>query len=237
MRYQDGHLSQPLQRELRSATDAALQTKNLATRSPFFIDLLSLGRRLDWAELTEVLRRTDSAKAAGEYAHLARVAPDQRPLIYAAALFSDSADRVAGYLIQFGKAGLEDLKLALGCGDPPESRPRAMLVGGPKRSSGRERQKTRDGTEGPDLAGVRWRQERRGSEQGHNISEVTFHRWKRQFGQLDVNEVKRMKELERENAELKKMLADSLLRNRVLEAVNAKNAEPGAQATDGRLHR
>ena len=59
----------------------------------------------------------------------------------------------------------------------------------------------------------------------------------RQFGQLDVNEAKRMKELERENAELKKMLADSLLRNRVLEAVNAKNAEPGAQATDGRLHR
>jgi putative transposase len=56
----------------------------------------------------------------------------------------------------------------------------------------------------------------------HNISEVTFHRWKRQFGQLDVNEAKRMKELERENAELKKMLADSLLKNRVLEAVNAK---------------
>jgi putative transposase len=56
----------------------------------------------------------------------------------------------------------------------------------------------------------------------HNISEVTFHRWKRQFGQLDVNEAKRMKVLERENAELKKMLADSLLKNRVLEAVNAK---------------
>ncbi|MSU24911.1 MAG: hypothetical protein EXS32_13945 [Opitutus sp.] len=56
----------------------------------------------------------------------------------------------------------------------------------------------------------------------HNISEVTFHRWKRPFGQLDVNEAKRMKELERENAERKKMLADSLLKNRVLEAVNAK---------------
>ena len=69
----------------------------------------------------------------------------------------------------------------------------------------------------------------------HNISEVTFHRWKRQFGQLDVNEAKRMKELECENAERKKMLADSLLKNRVLEAVNAKNGEPGTQATEGRL--
>ncbi len=56
----------------------------------------------------------------------------------------------------------------------------------------------------------------------HNISEVTFHRWKKQFGQLDVNEAKRLKELERENAELKKMLADSLVKSRVLEAVNAK---------------
>ena len=41
----------------------------------------------------------------------------------------------------------------------------------------------------------------------HNISEVTFHRWKRPLGQLDVNEAKRMKESERENADLKKVLA------------------------------
>jgi putative transposase len=57
-------------------------------------------------------------------------------------------------------------------------------------------------------------------------SEVTFHRWKRPFGQLEVNEARRMKELERESAELKKMLADSLLKNRGLEAVNAKNGKP-----------
>lgn len=55
-----------------------------------------------------------------------------------------------------------------------------------------------------------------------NISEVTFHRWKREFGMMDINEAKRLKELERENSELKKMLADSLLKNRVLEAINAK---------------
>ena len=53
----------------------------------------------------------------------------------------------------------------------------------------------------------------------HNLSQVTFHRWKRQFGQMEVKEAKRLKELERENSELKKMLADSLLKNRVLEAV------------------
>jgi putative transposase len=56
----------------------------------------------------------------------------------------------------------------------------------------------------------------------HNLSQVTFHRWKRQFGQMEVKEAKRLKELERENSELKKMLADSLLKNRVLEAVCEK---------------
>ena len=55
-----------------------------------------------------------------------------------------------------------------------------------------------------------------------NISEVTFHRWKRQFGQMDVNEAKRLKELERENTELKKMLAEALLEKRVLEYVVEK---------------
>lgn len=55
-----------------------------------------------------------------------------------------------------------------------------------------------------------------------NISEVSFHRWKRQFGQMDINEARRLKELERENSELKKMLAESLLKNRVLEAVCEK---------------
>lgn len=56
----------------------------------------------------------------------------------------------------------------------------------------------------------------------HNISEVSFHRWKKQFGQMEVNEAKRLKALERENTELKKMLAESLLKNRVLEFVCEK---------------
>ena len=61
-----------------------------------------------------------------------------------------------------------------------------------------------------------------------NVSEVTFHRWKKQFGHMEINEARRLKELERENNELKKMLAESLLKNRVLEAVCEKSCEPGA---------
>ena len=67
----------------------------------------------------------------------------------------------------------------------------------------------------------------------HNISEVSFHRWKRQYGQMDLNEARKLKELKRENGELKKMLAQALLKNRVLEAVAGKKGKPGASQTGG----
>jgi hypothetical protein len=114
--YQSEHLSPSLQRELRELAEAAAAQKELGDLEPFYLDLLALGRRLDWAQLSELLRRTEDTKTVDEYAHLARVAPEQLPLIYAAALFTDSADQVASYLIQYGKSGAEDLREALGDG-------------------------------------------------------------------------------------------------------------------------
>ena len=65
----------------------------------------------------------------------------------------------------------------------------------------------------------------------HNISEVSLHRRKRQFGQMNLSEARELKELERENGELKKMLAEALLKNRVLEAIAEKNGKPGAPSS------
>ena len=56
----------------------------------------------------------------------------------------------------------------------------------------------------------------------HNISKATFHRWKRKYGDMDLADAKRLKELEKENGALKKMLAESMLKIRVLEEVNSK---------------
>ncbi len=114
--YQGEHLAPPLQRDLRALAEAAVAQKELGELEPVYLDLLSLGRRLDWAQLGELLRRTDDTKTLAEFAHLARVAPDELPLIYASALFSGSADHVAAYLIKFGKTGLSDLRLAAALG-------------------------------------------------------------------------------------------------------------------------
>jgi len=42
----------------------------------------------------------------------------------------------------------------------------------------------------------------------HGISEQTFYRWKRQYGEMSTSEVRRLRELESENARLKRMLAE-----------------------------
>lgn len=42
----------------------------------------------------------------------------------------------------------------------------------------------------------------------NGISEMTFYRWKRKYGEMGTSEVKRLKELESENARLKRLLAE-----------------------------
>ena len=42
----------------------------------------------------------------------------------------------------------------------------------------------------------------------HGISEKTFYRWKRKYGDMGTSEVKRLRELESENARLKRLLAE-----------------------------
>jgi transposase-like protein len=48
------------------------------------------------------------------------------------------------------------------------------------------------------------------------ISPATYHRWKQKYGGLSVQDAKRLKELENENAKLKRLLAESMLANDAL---------------------
>ena len=47
----------------------------------------------------------------------------------------------------------------------------------------------------------------------HGISAATFYAWKAKFGGMEVSEAKRLKALEKENAKLKRLLADAMLDN------------------------
>lgn len=57
----------------------------------------------------------------------------------------------------------------------------------------------------------------------HGISQPTYHRWKAKYGQMDVREAQRLRDLEKENGELKKLLADQMLKAKALEIALEKN--------------
>ncbi len=55
----------------------------------------------------------------------------------------------------------------------------------------------------------------------HNITEQAFYRWRRKYGEMEVSEAKKLRDLERENSELKKMVAELSLDNRMLKELNS----------------
>jgi len=57
----------------------------------------------------------------------------------------------------------------------------------------------------------------------HGVSDVTIYAWRKRFGQLEPVDVKRLRQLEAENARLKKILAERVMDIEILKEVAAKN--------------
>jgi putative transposase len=55
------------------------------------------------------------------------------------------------------------------------------------------------------------------------ITEQTYYRWRKEYGGMKVEQAKRLKELEAENARLKKLVADLSLDKEILKEINSKN--------------
>ena len=55
------------------------------------------------------------------------------------------------------------------------------------------------------------------------VSEQTYHRWRAQYGGMKADDAKRLKELERENAQLKRIVADQVLEVQALKEIAKGN--------------
>jgi len=55
------------------------------------------------------------------------------------------------------------------------------------------------------------------------VTEQTYYRWRKVYGNMSTSDAKRLKELEKENARLKKLVADLSLDMAILKDVNSKN--------------
>lgn len=56
----------------------------------------------------------------------------------------------------------------------------------------------------------------------HNISEPTYYKWKQKCGGLEVNDLRKMRAMAEEISQLKRIVADLVLKNDILKAVNTK---------------
>ena len=56
-----------------------------------------------------------------------------------------------------------------------------------------------------------------------SITEQTYYRWRREYGGMRVDQARRLKELEKENGRLKRLVADLTLDNAILKEVNRGN--------------
>src|SRR4051794_6850861 len=70
----------------------------------------------------------------------------------------------------------------------------------------------------------------------HGVSEATLYNWKAKFGGMDVSEAKRLKQLEDENARLKKLLAEAMLDTAALRELPSKKWVRPAVKRDAVAH-
>ena len=56
----------------------------------------------------------------------------------------------------------------------------------------------------------------------HGISDNTFHRWKRKYGGMEIPDARRLKQLEEENRQLKRLVADQALNLQVVKDLLGK---------------
>ena len=115
--YQGERFSALLAQDIRTVAEKANETRLAGEWESVCMDVLTLARRLDWIQLSELLRHVPSAKALSEVAQLAKAAPDNFAVLYAASLLTKAPDKITSYLLRFGAAGARDLVKALAHGE------------------------------------------------------------------------------------------------------------------------
>jgi putative transposase len=68
------------------------------------------------------------------------------------------------------------------------------------------------------------------------ISQQSYYRWRKEYGGLDVDQAKRMKDLERENVRLKRLVADLSLEKQILKMLRRETCRPRTAPAGGSGH-
>lgn len=110
------YLSPSLAQEIKTLARQAVEGDASAGWESACMDVLALAKRLDWTQLTELVKWAPGLKTLSGLAHSAKTTPERFPIVYAAVLLAQSAEGVADYLRRHPGAGADDLAAALAHG-------------------------------------------------------------------------------------------------------------------------
>lgn len=113
---QGEHLNPAFAREWREAGRQAASRGELGALEPMLVDLLALGRRLDWRQLTQIAGTVETTAMWNELGKLARAGGEPFAIALAASLSEQSTEKVLRYRSTHPEAADADLRLALASG-------------------------------------------------------------------------------------------------------------------------
>ncbi len=114
--HQGDQLANGLREEIEAAAAAANLGRDTQPIELFYLDLLSLSRRLNWVQLTTLVRRSESLAELERTVEFLQRAGDRLPALYAALVFAESPATVTAYLTKLGLASLSGLEFAMSQG-------------------------------------------------------------------------------------------------------------------------
>lgn len=114
--HQSDHLSSRLREEVEQAATAANMGESTGPIELYYLDLLSLARRLNWVQLTVLVERMNSLKEMENVVDLIRQSGERLPSLYSALMFASSTDAVVRYLQRLGIGALPDIEFAMAQG-------------------------------------------------------------------------------------------------------------------------
>ena len=107
------HIAPSFRNVVDAMAAAANRGQDVRPLEMFLLDLLSLGKRLDWVQLLDLLARVEGPATLGNLAKLVREREAELPVLYSAIHLSGSPASLARYVLRFGDASIHDLRFSL----------------------------------------------------------------------------------------------------------------------------
>jgi hypothetical protein len=114
--FQQDHFTTPLQNSIQALASTANHGGAVQPLEEVYLDVLALGKRLNWVQLVDLVKLVPDSHVLQEVATLAREKENHLPVLYAAIHLSESPHLVAQYVDSYPATGMKDLTFALGSG-------------------------------------------------------------------------------------------------------------------------